>query len=93
MADKKLPSKIDMAKNVIKSAAKNVKSVIDGNELRVNNLVFSVRMEICYGCDMFIEDGERCSECGCFLSVKVSLFAEECPIGMWPPVIPDEIEE
>jgi hypothetical protein len=26
---------------------------------------------------------ERCSRCGCFLSVKTYLKAEKCPVGKW----------
>ena len=92
MEDKKLPSKLQMAKNVVKSAVKNVKSIIDGNDLRVSDFDFDIRMEICYGCELFVE-GERCSECGCFLSVKAKLYAEECPLSKWPLTIPEEIEE
>jgi len=91
VADKKLPSKLQMAKNVIKSAAKNVKSIVDGNDLQVNQTDFEIRLGICSDCELFVD--ERCAECGCFLNIKAKLFAEECPLGMWPPVIADEIVE
>jgi len=43
------------------------------------------RMAICKSCEHFklTACSMRCSLCGCFLSAKLRLKSESCPIGMW----------
>lgn len=41
------------------------------------------RMSICRACPFLIAKGERCSKCGCFMSLKTTLKRAKCPIGNW----------
>lgn len=43
-------------------------------------------LAVCNTCDRHSNDGifSRCGECGCFLSVKVRMATETCPLGKWP---------
>lgn len=42
-----------------------------------------IRFETCKHCPSFIPDGERCAECGCFMSAKTYIRGAECPLGKW----------
>ena len=41
------------------------------------------RFDICKVCDSFEPKLARCSECGCFMKVKVKLGRSQCPLGKW----------
>lgn len=42
------------------------------------------RLEICDACDL--RRGNRCTKCGCRLSLKARGRAFQCPVGKWPEV-------
>lgn len=49
--------------------------------------VFEARLKICNDCQYKTKDW-RCSQCGCYLSVKARAESEKCPVGKWVlPVI------
>lgn len=78
-----MPSKGQMAKNIGKSIINNAVSVAQGNDLRLEQNEANKRLSICKQCQFFNSLSQRCSKCGCFLSVKTYLKAEKCPIGKW----------
>jgi hypothetical protein len=39
------------------------------------------RLEVCKGCDQWT--GKSCKVCGCFVSLKVKIPEEKCPLGKW----------
>ena len=41
------------------------------------------RWEKCKDCPLLTLKTSRCSECGCFMKVKVKLKKAECPVGNW----------
>ena len=41
------------------------------------------RLKVCRGCEYFKPKMERCSKCGCFMKLKVTLEDAKCPIGKW----------
>jgi len=41
------------------------------------------RLEICYGCEHFIQLSKQCKKCGCFMRLKTKLKEATCPIGKW----------
>ena len=41
------------------------------------------RAEICLKCDKLTEDW-RCSDCGCFLKVKLRTLYADCSLRKWP---------
>lgn len=77
------PSMAQMAKNLGGEVIKNVQSVASGNSLKVEDNEANRRKSICYGCQYFHKPQERCTKCGCYMSVKVYLKASNCPIGKW----------
>jgi hypothetical protein len=58
------------------SATKNPKMVSEEEQQR--------RLGICRdGCEEFRESDERCSRCGCRMTLKVRLEAWHCPLNKW----------
>lgn len=45
--------------------------------------VIKFRFETCKSCDKFEPNSSNCSECGCFIPMKVGMMDEKCPIGKW----------
>lgn len=41
------------------------------------------RFEICKGCDLYTVDNQECSECGCYVPMKIGLDDESCPLAKW----------
>jgi hypothetical protein len=39
------------------------------------------RLGVCKGCDQWT--GKSCKICGCFVSLKVRIPEEKCPLGKW----------
>jgi flagellar motor protein MotB len=78
-----MPSNNQMIKNLGSSVIKNVVSVAQGNSLKINPTDANARLSICKQCPFFESNSQRCSKCGCYLSVKTYLKAERCPIGKW----------
>lgn len=76
-AQNKMPSMFKQAKNFATSAAKHI---ANGGQNVPENLK-NARLEICGGCDKL--SGDRCSACGCIVSIKAAWASEECPIGKW----------
>ena len=72
-----MPSLLAQAKNFAKSA---IRHVSNGMQNAPQHVVDS-RLEICGSCEHLNED--RCSKCGCFVAMKASWAAEECPIQKW----------
>jgi hypothetical protein len=42
------------------------------------------RLKVCHECDHYIEDKDQCDVCLCFMSIKASFEAMDCPLGRWP---------
>jgi hypothetical protein len=41
------------------------------------------RFSTCKSCDKFDSDSSNCSECGCFIPMKIGMLNEKCPIDKW----------
>lgn len=78
-----MPSTGQMIKNVSGSIVRNVQSVVAGNSLNVTDEEKNRRFDICKACEFFRPDSQRCSKCGCYMSLKTYLKAEKCPVGRW----------
>lgn len=78
----KLPSTLQMAKNLTKAAIEESLSIASG-ESSVADDEISRRMELCQHCEFFIHQQSRCSKCGCFMKLKAKLRAAHCPVGKW----------
>jgi hypothetical protein len=40
------------------------------------------KLEICTSCDK-LTSSFKCTECGCFMKIKVNIPSTKCPIGKW----------
>lgn len=78
-----LPSMTQMAKNVLGSLGKTIKSAATGQGVKVAQETAEARLAICRGCPFFRHSDERCSKCGCVMAIKTYLKAEKCPVGKW----------
>jgi len=78
-----LPPVSTQIKNVGQSVINNIKQVMAGGNLRCESEETIRRLSICKACPLYIADKSRCSICGCYLKVKVTLQAERCPNGLW----------
>lgn len=75
-----LPSKFEMAKNLTKTAFAAAKGVIRGQSLKESDDEAKRRLEICKRCEFFRHTDQRCSRCGCYMSVKTYLKSSKCPL-------------
>lgn len=78
-----LPNMPKMFNNIKNSIVNNAKSVAQGNPLKISDEEAKNRLNICKTCPFFNSLNERCTKCGCYMSVKTYLRAEKCPVGKW----------
>lgn len=78
---KQMPGLFDMAKNLLKDGSNIVGNALGGNKTLVSDEVREHRWNTCKGCPML--QNNRCTECGCFMKVKVAFHATSCPLGKW----------
>ena len=81
--DLHLPSKKEMASNLLKSLKKAGNSLARGERITVAKDVSEKRLEICLECPKYIKSQSRCSLCGCYIKAKAKMLSEACPIGKW----------
>jgi hypothetical protein len=41
------------------------------------------KMSICEACEKYSRRWGKCSECGCFVAVKIHIPFSKCPLGKW----------
>jgi hypothetical protein len=82
-SNKKYPTNFQMLKNLGGDVYKNIKSVSQGNPLTIPNSEIESRKSICNSCQFFDKNQDRCTKCGCNISIKAYLKASYCPIGKW----------
>jgi|TARA_A100001518_G_C1213584_1_gene56235 hypothetical protein len=75
----KLPSKVEMAKNLTSATKEHVKSGLAHADTDLQKQ----RLEICQGCEFYIPQQDRCGKCGCYLKSKSTWKSSKCPIGKW----------
>lgn len=78
----KLPGMLEMAKNLMRDGGKIVSNAVQGNKSLVDDDIRENRLSICRTCPKFTPE-ERCTECGCFMKVKVAFVTSKCPMGKW----------
>ena len=42
----------------------------------------------CQKCEWYYRPAKQCRQCGCLVNLKVTIAAEECPVGKWKAVEP-----
>lgn len=78
-----LPSFADMVKNLAGTVKDVAQGAIHGEGVLVTEHVYNARMNLCNGCEFFIKDVKRCTQCGCFMEAKTRLKKAFCPIHKW----------
>jgi len=81
--EEKMPSVIDMAKNLATTAVETIKTVAVGNSANLTQEEAQKRKNICNTCPSFNKSQERCTKCGCYMAIKTYLRAATCPLGKW----------
>ncbi len=90
--EQKLPPASQQVRDIATTHWKSLKSWLKGSQVITTTDEAERRWEICKGCpflkydetnpDTNKKDG-RCTECGCFMNIKVHYATAECPIGEW----------
>jgi len=70
----KLPSKFQMAKNLMSAVAKHVASGAEN----VSESTYEQRLQTCNACSNLINN-EQCGLCGCFVEAKAKWSTSTCP--------------
>ena len=90
--EKKLPPASQMIRNLAVDHWKSLKAFVKGSQVITTQEEAERRWEICKQCPKLLYDevnpdtdkkDGRCTECGCFMNVKVHYATAECPIGKW----------
>ena len=90
--EKKLPPASQMIRNLATDHWRSLKAFIKGKQVIVPQEIAEERWDICKQCEFLKYDvtnpdtnkkDGRCTECGCFMNVKVHYATAECPIDKW----------
>ena len=90
--ERQLPPASQMVRNIATDHWKSLKAWIKGSQVIAPQEIAQKRWDICMGCDRLLYDETnpdtgkidgRCTECGCFMNVKVHYAVAKCPIDKW----------
>ena len=90
--EKKLPPASQQVRDIATTHWKSLKAFMRGRHVITPQEVATERWEICKQCPELLYDETnpdtnkkdgRCTQCGCFMNVKVHYATAECPIGKW----------
>ena len=90
--EKKLPPASQMVRDLAVTHWKSLGAWLRGSQTITSQEEAQRRWEICKQCPKLLYDETnpdtnkkdgRCTECGCFMNVKVHYAVAECPIGEW----------
>lgn len=56
---------------------------IFNKDKRVEEDIYSKRMNICKACEYYYTPTKQCKKCGCFMEIKTKIDNAICPIGKW----------
>ena len=79
------PSIGDQAKNLGTSLHELMSRAMQGNRLLAPRDTQFKRLEECKACEFYDESQGRCTKCGCFMKMKVTMSFEKCPVDKWGP--------
>lgn len=78
----RMPSLVQQAKNLLLSTANVLAYAAATGQVKAEPQVAGARIELCKQC-RHLENGTRCTICGCFIATKAGLVAEKCPLKKW----------
>ena len=88
-----LPPASQMVRDIATTHWRSLKAWLKGSQVIAPQDIAEKRWEICKQCPKLLYDETnpdtgkkdgRCTECGCFMNVKVHYAVAECPVGKWP---------
>ena len=65
------------------SSLKDSAAEVLKNPKLVPRKVRKERLEVCHSCDHYIVVSDQCDVCLCFMSIKASFEAMDCPLDKW----------
>ena len=55
------------------------------NDFDATDEIQQSRLDICAGCEYFIQEIQECSMCRCFMPNRVKKSLSHCPLNKWGP--------
>lgn len=59
------------------------KAIDEGKKFLTTDDIVEYRLGICKSCNFYFSPTGQCKKCGCFLSAKIRLARQRCPVGKW----------
>lgn len=78
------PPFFQMARSLARDAWRAARETAQGAPLLLPSDAAAARLQVCQGCPSL--RGDRCVECGCYMTVKAHIAAMRCPLSKWPNV-------
>ena len=76
-----MPPITQQIKNVSNAVGRVVKAVFNNQKIKASDEEIKRREIICNGCEYL--NGKKCSRCGCYYKIKITLETEHCPEKKW----------
>lgn len=76
------PPFFQMARTLARDAWHAARRSAEGAPLLLPSEAAAARLHVCASCPSL--HGDRCVECGCYMTIKAHLAAMHCPLGKWP---------
>ena len=76
------PPFFQMARTLARDAWHAARRAGEGSPLLLPSEAAAARLRVCETCPSL--RGDRCVECGCYMTIKAHLAAMQCPLGKWP---------
>lgn len=76
-----MPKIKEQIKNVALSLADAAAYALQNGKIKAADHEIEKRIKTCQACQHL--DANRCSVCGCFISLKTGIASERCPIKKW----------
>jgi hypothetical protein len=71
------------SKSLSKTISNTASAITNKEKIISDKLEANRRLQLCNACPNLIKESGRCDICGCFVSLKVKIAHEECPIEKW----------
>lgn len=71
-----------MARTLARDAWHAARSTAEGAPLLLDSVAAAARLGVCEACPSL--RGDRCVECGCYMTIKAHIASTACPLDKWP---------
>lgn len=76
-----MPPKSKQITNFVLSVANAIANAVKSGKIVAPEATISKRISVCNSCRHL--DGNRCTVCGCFVTIKTGIASEKCPLNQW----------